>query len=77
MNPAAVNVPVSTENRRAPCALIAEIMNRGEPGAGGGHRRRLGDRGPGGAGVVVAAHAGLVDEDHRAAGGLGLGGDPG
>src|SRR3954466_8309547 len=75
MNPAAVSVPVSTENRRAPCALIAEIMNRGEPGAGGAHRRRLPDRRPGGAGVVVAAHPGLVEEVHRPASGPGLRGD--
>src|SRR4051812_19760185 len=75
MNPAAVSVPVSTENRRAPCALIAEIMNRGEPGAAAAHRRGRGDRGPAGAGVVVAAHAGLVEEVHRSAGGPGLRGD--
>jgi hypothetical protein len=28
MNPAAVSVPASTENRSAPLALIAEIMFR-------------------------------------------------
>src|SRR4051794_14412498 len=75
MKPAAVSGPGSTENRSAPCALIAEIRFRGEPGAGGAHRRRLGDRGPGAAGVIVAAHAGLVEEVHRAAGGRGLRGD--
>src|SRR3954471_17517670 len=75
MNPAAVSVPVRTENRQAPCALIAEIMNRGEPGAGGRHRRGLADRSPGGAGVVVRTHPGLVDEVHRPAGRLGGRGD--
>src|SRR3954449_10898451 len=75
MNRLAVSVPANTENRSAPWALIAEIMNRGEPGASGAHHRRLGDRGPGGAGVVVAAHAGLVEEVHRPASGPGLRGD--
>src|SRR3712207_943863 len=77
MNPAPVSVPASTENRSAPLALIAEIMFRPNRAPvpvmvgdwpTGAHR---------GAGVVVAAHAGLVDEEHRATGCLGLRGDLG
>src|SRR3954465_2951882 len=75
MNRLAVSVPANTENRSAPWALIAEIMNRGEPGAVGAARRGLPERGPGGAGVVVAAPAGLVDEPDGAADRLGRGGD--
>src|SRR2546421_11930428 len=75
MHPAAVSVPVRTENRRAPCALIAEIRNRGEPGAGGAHRRGLGDGGPGAEVVGVDARPGAAEEVGGPAGGPGGRGD--
>src|SRR3954453_1343347 len=73
MNPAAVSVPVRTENRRAPCALIAEIRFRPNRAPGGRARGRARETGLGAARGGGGAPRG---GGGRGAGGGGGGGPP-
>jgi hypothetical protein len=69
-----VSVPANTDNRSGPRALIAQIRSRPNraPVAVTLGSARLG---PGGAGAVVAAHAGLLHVEDGPADRVGLGGD--